>query len=90
MRRLGLVAQLVEQRIENPCVGGSIPPRATKNSAVQQNANPFGLALSFPGSAVLVSSRRSIYFSLFLVRYRCRIAAAGIDFAASVARLNRS
>jgi hypothetical protein len=26
---LGLVAQLVEQRIENPCVGGSIPPRAT-------------------------------------------------------------
>ena len=27
---LGLVAQSVEQRIENPCVGGSIPPRATK------------------------------------------------------------
>jgi hypothetical protein len=25
----GLVAQLVEQRIENPCVGGSIPPQAT-------------------------------------------------------------
>jgi hypothetical protein len=33
IRRLGLVAQLVEQRIENPCVGGSIPPRATKNSS---------------------------------------------------------
>jgi hypothetical protein len=31
LRALGLVAQLVEQRIENPCVGGSIPPRATKN-----------------------------------------------------------
>jgi hypothetical protein len=27
----GLVAQSVAQRIENPCVGGSIPPRATKN-----------------------------------------------------------
>jgi hypothetical protein len=27
--RLGLVAQLVEQRIENPRVGGSIPPQAT-------------------------------------------------------------
>ena len=26
---LGLVAQLVEQRIENPRVGGSIPPQAT-------------------------------------------------------------
>ncbi len=29
---LGLVAQSVEQRIENPCVGGSIPPRATKKA----------------------------------------------------------
>jgi hypothetical protein len=26
---VGLVAQSVEQRIENPCVGGSIPPQAT-------------------------------------------------------------
>ena len=26
---LGWVAQLVEQRTENPCVGGSIPPPAT-------------------------------------------------------------
>ena len=25
----GPVAQSVEQRIENPCVGGSIPPQAT-------------------------------------------------------------
>ena len=28
---LGPVAQSVEQRTENPCVGGSIPPRATKS-----------------------------------------------------------
>ena len=27
--RCGWVAQLVEQRTENPCVGGSIPPPAT-------------------------------------------------------------
>jgi len=27
----GLVAQMVEQWIENPCVGGSIPPEATSN-----------------------------------------------------------
>ena len=38
IRHLGLVAQSVEQRIENPCVGGSIPPRATKNSLFK-NAN---------------------------------------------------
>ena len=30
----GSVAQSVEQRTENPCVGGSIPPGAT--------SNPFG------------------------------------------------
>ncbi len=29
---VGLVAQSVEQRIENPRVGGSIPPQATTNS----------------------------------------------------------
>ena len=27
--KFGSVAQLVEQRPEKPCVGGSIPPRAT-------------------------------------------------------------
>ena len=27
----GAVAQLVEQRTENPCVGGSIPPHTTDN-----------------------------------------------------------
>ena len=30
LRGLGPVAQSVEQRTENPCVGGSIPPQATK------------------------------------------------------------
>ena len=29
-RRKGAVAQSVEQRTENPCVGGSIPPHTTK------------------------------------------------------------
>ena len=28
---VGIVAQLVEQRTENPCVDGSIPPDTTKN-----------------------------------------------------------
>jgi hypothetical protein len=37
----GLVAQSVEQRIENPCVGGSIPPRATKKQGVALCAAPF-------------------------------------------------
>ena len=29
VRYVGLVAQSVEQRTENPCVGGSIPPQTT-------------------------------------------------------------
>ena len=33
----GSVAQSVEQRIENPCVGGSIPPRATNKFAALGN-----------------------------------------------------
>ncbi len=40
----GPVAQSVEQRIENPCVGGSIPPQAT---SIQ--GQPFSVALSFFG-----------------------------------------
>lgn len=32
----GPVAQSVEQRIENPCVGGSIPSQATKHEALDQ------------------------------------------------------
>jgi hypothetical protein len=39
----GPVAQSVEQRIENPCVGGSIPPWATSFL----NANLLRLAFSF-------------------------------------------
>ena len=35
--RLGQVAQLVEQRTENPCVGGSIPPLATTSALFTRN-----------------------------------------------------
>ena len=31
-KNLGAVAQLVEQRTENPCVGGSIPPHTTNTN----------------------------------------------------------
>ena len=44
-RLVGSVAQLVEQRIENPRVGGSIPPRATNK--FNNLANPQGLAFLF-------------------------------------------
>jgi hypothetical protein len=37
---LGQVAQLVEQRIENPRVGGSIPPLATKILHAKRQPSP--------------------------------------------------
>jgi hypothetical protein len=41
----GAVAQSVEQRTENPCVGGSIPPHTTKASG--NNQGLFYLCTSF-------------------------------------------
>ncbi len=41
---VGLVAQSVEQRIENPCVGGSIPPQATRIPESPPCAGIFALA----------------------------------------------
>jgi hypothetical protein len=39
--RFGQVAQLVEQRTENPCVDGSIPPLATKKINQLRMADKF-------------------------------------------------
>jgi hypothetical protein len=44
----GQVAQLVEQRTENPCVGGSIPPLAT-NLPNQTKPSRFGLQKGLVG-----------------------------------------
>jgi hypothetical protein len=50
----GDVAQLVEQRTENPCVGGSIPSITTLKAFEQSKAffiNPFpSLTISFKNS----------------------------------------
>ena len=51
---VGPVAQLVEQRIENPRVGGSIPPLATSI----QRPTSIGWAFLFPGSATPRGVRR--------------------------------
>ena len=38
---VGAIAQLVEQRTENPCVPGSIPGGTTDEKAVKRNLNCF-------------------------------------------------
>jgi hypothetical protein len=43
----GQVAQLVEQRIENPRVGGSIPPLATKQFKASRRVSRLGAFLQF-------------------------------------------
>ena len=48
IREAGWVAQLVEQRTENPCVGGSIPPPATTSQL-----HPTESRLNFAAEAVL-------------------------------------
>jgi len=45
---------IVELEFENPCVGGSIPPRATKNKK-RENTNPYRLAFLFVKLAAPVS-----------------------------------
>ena len=46
LRQHGQVAQSVEQRIENPRVGGSIPPLATKKFKDLAHPDPVGFVFS--------------------------------------------
>lgn len=41
---MGLVAQLVEQGTENPCVGGSIPSQTTNKKPLLVNKQGFFIA----------------------------------------------
>src|SRR5690606_711467 len=56
---LGLVAQLVEQRIENPRVGGSIPPQATKDSMPSPESWAFSFGSRRLGSTPLTGDGHS-------------------------------
>jgi hypothetical protein len=47
LQKNGLVAQLVEQRTENPCVGGSIPPQATSTGALFYSENSLSHTISY-------------------------------------------
>jgi hypothetical protein len=60
----GLVAQSVEQRIENPCVGGSIPPRATRFSKAYISVSLFYF-LQFQVNSAIVEDIKNISAYLF-------------------------
>ena len=48
-KRQGAIAQLVEQRTENPCVGGSIPSITTENEKQCESGFSFFLDINFLG-----------------------------------------
>ena len=60
---LGPVAQLVEQRIENPRVGGSIPPQATIPTATLYGERRF-----FIGQRKLLFIDKAYVFAYHFVR----------------------
>ena len=70
---LGDVAQLVEQRTENPCVGGSIPSITTESKLNRLIINGlssgflFGLQFSLQGSPVLPALNQRVDFHSRLI-----------------------
>ena len=68
-RRVASIAQSVEQGIENPRVGGSIPPRGTISSLVQSverwTVNPYVAGSSPAGGAILIALMK-IFIRVFL------------------------
>ena len=53
VEEFGLVAQSVEQRTENPCVGGSIPPQATIECRMQVAPSRGDLHFASPRQGVV-------------------------------------
>ena len=64
-RKIGAIAQLVEQRTENPCVPGSIPGGTTQTKVKSLILTELAI---FP----LVPTGRSHYNSHYLNRYKPR------------------
>ena len=72
-QRLASIAQSVEQGIENPRVGGSIPPRGTTYSSLVQSVerwtvNPYVAGSSPAGGAIF---RKAANFSGLLLLCIC-------------------
>jgi hypothetical protein len=59
--RFGQVAQLVEQRTENPCVGGSIPSLAT--SRIKELRSPIGGRFSLTHAFSHAFNRKFFFMS---------------------------
>ena len=74
-RRKAQVAQLVEQRTENPRVGGSIPPLGTIQESLESNTQGFFYACRKMPALITVERKQSN--GLFGFRHK---ALCGIHF----------
>ena len=66
IKKYGFIAQLVEQRTENPCVTGSIPVEATKGGFTRTcEKHCYKQVLSNPKKRISYHFKKSIYIGLF-------------------------
>ena len=63
----GAIAQLVEQRTENPCVPGSIPGGTTENQAVTIKVTAFFVSFRwfFPSNPIIFCVFRGLFKPMF-------------------------
>ena len=83
LRNNGTIAQLVEQRTENPCVPGSIPGGTTLQKEVYyfQSSKPFFLyiplksfakGLQFPSKNIAFTAQKDCFYNLKALRLECK------------------
>ena len=67
IKNAGAIAQLVEQRTENPCVPGSIPGGTTDNQAVTFKVTAFFMSFSvvFPSIPIILCVFRGLFKPVF-------------------------
>ena len=59
---VGAIAQMVEQRTENPCVPGSIPGGTTDKKAVKRNLNCFFCFMVLCCCVVITTQQHQLLF----------------------------
>ena len=85
LRNNGTIAQLVEQRTENPCVPGSIPGGTTVQKEVYyfQSSKPFFvyslklfvIVLSWRSKSIAFRAQKGCFYLLKALRLECKSSA---------------
>ncbi len=76
---IGQVAQLVEQRTENPCVGGSIPPLSTKQKDFRGLVLPFSLTFMSLGDFTERFTEHFVYHDIRAISKSSKLESPSIE-----------